>query len=92
MSPSQLLVLRLVTATGLAVASDPGGELQVPPGADPCYATVALRAAGPGTPAARWYMDGAPFMGARWMLVPGIHRIGALGPGGQRAEISVTVE
>ena len=29
MSPSQLLVLRLVTATGLALASDPAGELQV---------------------------------------------------------------
>src|SRR4051794_6380769 len=37
MSPSQLLVLRLVTATGLVVTADPGGELQVlrvSPGAD----------------------------------------------------------
>jgi hypothetical protein len=69
-----------------------GDHYRVPPGADPRYATVALRAAGRGTPAARWYVDGAPFKGARWMLVPGTHRIRVLGAGGQRAEISITVE
>jgi penicillin-binding protein 1C len=69
-----------------------GDRYRVPPGSDPRYATVALRAAGPGTPAARWYVDGARFLGARWMLVPGTHRIRALGSGGQQAEISITVE
>jgi hypothetical protein len=69
-----------------------GDRYRVPPGGDPRYATVALRAAGPGTPAARWYVDGARFLGARWTLVPGTHRIRALGSGGQQAEISITVE
>jgi penicillin-binding protein 1C len=69
-----------------------GDHYRVPPGADPRYATVALRAAGQGTPAARWYVDGAAFAGARWTLVPGTHRIRALGAGGQRAEVSITVE
>ncbi len=69
-----------------------GDRYRVPPGADPRYATIALRAAGPGTPAARWYVDGTRFTGTRWTLVPGAHRIRALGAGGQRAEISITVE
>jgi len=50
------------------------------------------REAGPGTPAARWYVDGARYAGTRWTLVPGTHRIRALGAGGQHAEISITVE
>ena len=37
-------------------------------------------------------VDGTRFIGARWTLVPGTHRIRALGAGGQRAEISITVE
>jgi len=69
-----------------------GDRYRVPPGADPRYATIALRAAGPGTPVERWYVDGTRFIGARWTLVPGTHRIRALGAGGQRAEISITVE
>ncbi|HEY9445326.1 MAG TPA: penicillin-binding protein 1C [Gemmatimonadales bacterium] len=69
-----------------------GDRYRIPPGSDPRYATIALRAAGPGTPAARWYVDGARYAGTRWTLVPGTHRIRALGAGGQHAEISITVE
>jgi hypothetical protein len=69
-----------------------GDRYRIPPGSDPRYATIALRAAGPGMPAARWYVDGARYAGTRWRLVPGTHRIRALGAGGQQAEISITVE
>ncbi len=69
-----------------------GDRYRIPPGSDPRYATIALRAAGPGTPAARWYVDGARYAGTRWTLIPGTHRIRALGAGGQQAEISITVE
>jgi hypothetical protein len=69
-----------------------GDHYRVPPGADPRYATIALRAAGPGSPASRWYVDGAPYRPTRWTLTRGLHRIRALGAGGQQAEISVTVE
>jgi penicillin-binding protein 1C len=69
-----------------------GDHYRVPPGADPRYATIALRAAGPGTAEARWYVDGRRYRRERWALVPGMHRIQAVGPGGRRAEISITVE
>jgi penicillin-binding protein 1C len=69
-----------------------GDHYRVPPGADPRYATVALRAAGPGTARARWYVDGRRYHRERWPLAPGVHRIEALGRDGQRAEISITVE
>jgi penicillin-binding protein 1C len=69
-----------------------GDHYRVPPGADPRYATVALRTAGPGTPGARWYVDGRPYRQDRWPLRRGTHRIEALGREGQRAEISITVE
>ena len=69
-----------------------GDRYRIPPDSDPRYATIALRAAGPGTPAARWYVDGARYAGTRWTLVPGTHHIRALGAGGQQAEISITVE
>jgi len=69
-----------------------GDHYRVPPGADRRYATIALRAAGPGTPGARWYVDGRRYRRERWPLIPGTHRIQARGAGGQRAEISITVE
>jgi penicillin-binding protein 1C len=69
-----------------------GDRYRVPPGADPHYATVALRAAGPGSPGTRWYVDGRQYRRERWPLAPGTHRIQAFGAGGQRAEISITVE
>ncbi|HKU62737.1 MAG TPA: penicillin-binding protein 1C [Gemmatimonadales bacterium] len=74
------------------VSPQDGDRYRIPPGADPRYATIALRAAGPGTAGARWWVDGARFVGGRWMLVPGSHRIRALGAGGQHAEVSITVE
>jgi penicillin-binding protein 1C len=69
-----------------------GDRYRLPPGADPRYATIALRAAGPGTPGARWYVDGRRYRLGRWNLTPGRHEIQAVGAGGQRAEISITVE
>jgi penicillin-binding protein 1C len=69
-----------------------GDHYRVPPGADPRYATIALRAAGPGTPGTRWYVDGRRYQRGRWALSRGRHEIRAVGAGGQRAEISITVE
>ena len=80
MSPSQLLVLRLVTAGGLVLAADAGTELQV--------LRVSRNGRRPGSGA----VGDARYGGTRWTLVPGTHRIRALGAGGQQAEISITVE
>ena len=60
---------------GLHIVSPRNGDTyRVPPGTDPRYATIALRAAGaaPGE-AVRWRVDGRPAPGARWTLVPGRH-------------------
>lgn len=49
-------------------------------------------AAGPGGELQVLRVSPGTEVGARWTLVPGTHRIGALGTGGQRAEVSITVE
>jgi hypothetical protein len=60
---------------GLQIVSPRNGDTyRVPPGTDPRYATIALRAAGaaPGE-TVRWRVDGRPVPGGRWTLVPGRH-------------------
>ena len=66
---------------------------RVPAGVDPRYATVALRAAGGSARRpVRWLVDGRPYAGPRWVLVPGPHRIKALDGSGAVAEVGVEVE
>jgi penicillin-binding protein 1C len=65
------------TPSGLRIISPRDGDVyRVPPGTDPRYATIALRAAGarPGEPL-RWAVDGRPVAGGRWSLVPGPHEV-----------------
>jgi hypothetical protein len=63
----------------------------VPPGTDPRYATIALRAAGaaPGE-TVRWRVDGRPVPGGRWTLVPGRHVVTA--ETRSRSPVSATIE
>jgi hypothetical protein len=60
---------------GLQIVSPRNGDTyRVPPGTDPRYATIALRAAGaPPGETERWQVDGRPVPGGRWTLVPGRH-------------------
>ena len=69
-----------------------GDEYEVPPGVDPRYATVALRAAGePGDDPVRWTVDGRALDSPRWRLQPGTHTIRARGASGRRAEVTIQV-
>jgi penicillin-binding protein 1C len=69
-----------------------GDEYEVPPGVDPRYATVALRAAGePGDDPVRWTVDGRAVESARWELRPGTHTIRALGASGRSAAVTIQV-
>lgn len=89
-----------VNATALAAASRrlrivsplDGDEYEVPPGVDPRYATLALRAAGePGDDPVRWTVDGRPVGGPRWRLRPGTHTIRAVGASGRSADVTIQV-
>jgi penicillin-binding protein 1C len=79
-------------AFGLVSPVD-GDVYRVPPGADPRFATVALRAVGSGSHGGvRWYVDGRQHRSVRWELEKGVHRIRAVSPLGESAEATVKVE
>ncbi len=55
-----------------------GDRYQIPPGTDPRYATIGLRAAGaPAGDPVRWWIDGRRFARTRWPLRTGFHTIRA---------------
>jgi penicillin-binding protein 1C len=75
---------RVAAVAGLRIVSPRDGDVyRVPPGTDPRYATIALRAAGtrPGD-RVRWLVDGRPVREERWALVPGRHVVTAVPPSG----------
>jgi penicillin-binding protein 1C len=70
-----------------------GDRFSVPPGVDPRYATVALRAtAPPAVGDVRWLVDGRPVAGARWRLEPGVHIVRAVTADGTSHEVRIVVE
>ena len=75
---------------GLRIVSPLDGDVyRVPPGADPRYSTLALRASERGV---RWLVDGRPHASARWVLRSGTHRFRAMGPTGEAVEATIRVE
>jgi penicillin-binding protein 1C len=69
-----------------------GDRYRIPPGVDPRYATVALRALGaPAGVSIRWSIDGHPVSSGRWRLVPGHHRLRAEA-GALTDEVEIEVE
>lgn len=77
---------------GLHIVSPRDGDTyRVPPGTDPRYATIALRAAGAGAgEAERWRVDGRPVRGGRWTLEPGRHVVTV--ETRSRGPVSATIE
>lgn len=74
------------------VSPQDGDRYQMPPGVDPRYATIALRAAGkPAGTRVRWYVDDLPVTTERWRLSPGRHRFTAHA-GRSAASVEVYVE
>ena len=68
-------------------------RIELPPGVQARYATIALRAAGGSAGASvRWTVDGASYRGSRWALQPGRHRFRAVSAAGDSAEVTVSVE
>jgi len=70
-----------------------GDRLSVPPGVDPRYASISLQGAGgAGAGPPRWYVDGRPVRGARWVLQHGPHTVVAVTPGGERDSVRIAVD
>jgi penicillin-binding protein 1C len=81
------------SAPGLEIVSPRDGDrYEIPPGIDPRYATVALRAVGAAEdePVA-WYVDGTRMDAGRWKLEAGGHLVRAVGATGRVAEARVVV-
>jgi len=77
----------------LAITSPQHGDhYRIPPGVDPRYASIALRATGRGsTVAVRWYVDGRRVTSPRWVLREGHHEFRAEA-GADRAVVSIVVD
>ena len=70
-----------------------GDRYAVPPGTDPRYATVALRAVGRAEDdPVRWAVDGRPVGSTRWRLRSGTHAVRAVAASGRAAEVTIRVE
>lgn len=80
--------------TAFAIVSPHDGDrYQIPPGIDPRYATIALRAVGRrGDQPVRWFVDGRRTRASRWRLRSGSHDIRAVAASGRVAEVSIAVE
>ena len=69
-----------------------GDRYSIPAGVESRYASVALRAGGPGADRVRWTIDGKPHSAGRWGLTPGMHEIRAINARGDTARAQVVVD
>lgn len=74
------------------IASPRDGDIyELPVGVAPRYATIPLAAAGPAGEPVRWFVDGHPHAGSRWVPVAGEHWIRAVWPSGDSDSVRVVV-
>jgi penicillin-binding protein 1C len=69
-----------------------GDRYSIPAGVEARYASIALQAGGTGSGQVHWSIDGKPYSGDRWALVPGSHDIRAVSAQGDSARVRVVVE
>jgi len=69
-----------------------GDRYSIPVGVEGQYASIALRASGPGAGRVRWSIDGKPYVRDRWTLAPGTHDIRAVSASGDTAHVRVVVD
>lgn len=69
-----------------------GDRYATPPGVDRRYATIPLRASGPGSSRVAWMVDGQAFDAARWTLAPGAHVISARSASGVSVTARIVVD
>lgn len=69
-----------------------GDVYRIPPGVDPRYSTVVLRAEAGSATGVRWFVDGREQRSARWIPIPGVHRVEARSSHGESSKVTVRVE
>src|SRR5262245_40385175 len=69
-----------------------GDKYSLPPGVEAKYATIPLRANGPGAERVEWTVDGRGYAGERWPLSPGTHVFAATSTRGETARVRIVVE
>ena len=69
-----------------------GDRYAVPPGVEAKYASIPLRAGGPGADRVSWTVDGKSYAGERWSLAPGEHVISAKSTRGDAAAVRIVVD
>ena len=69
-----------------------GDRYAVPIGIEARYATIPLRAAGPGANQVTWTVDGKPYTNERWALVPGDHVIEAVSARRDTVRVRIAVD
>ena len=69
-----------------------GDRYAVPPGVEAKYASIPLRAGGPGAERVEWTVDGKTYAGERWSLAPGEHVIGARSTRGESVAVRIVVD
>jgi hypothetical protein len=69
-----------------------GDKYSLPPGVEAKYATIPLRANGPGAERVEWTVDGRGYAGERWQLSPGTHVFQATSKRGETARVRIVVE
>ena len=69
-----------------------GDRYAVPPGVESKYASIPLRAGGPGAERVEWTVDGRSYESERWSLAPGEHVISATSARGQTAAVRIVVD
>ncbi len=68
-----------------------GDRYEIPAGVEAQYATIALRAGGPGAQRVRWWVDGRAHEAGRWTLTEGEHVLRATSALGASVEAKVVV-
>lgn len=69
-----------------------GDRYSIPPGVETRYASISLRANGPGDERVEWTVDGKEFVGDRWSLSTGTHVIEATSARGETVRVKIVVE
>jgi len=90
--PAPVSRKRVADASFRVLSPLDGDRYAIPIGVDARFATIPLRAAGPGSEDVSWTVDGHPQSSERWSLVPGPHIIEAVSARRDTIRVRIAVD